>query len=68
VPARRRQTVDLTDAEMRAQRQDKSTKVLPGYAKRTMKQVTEGTRKQRAQSLFQLFAGPKTVFWTASSN
>ncbi len=39
---------DLTDAEIRAQRRHKSAKVLPSYAKRTMKQVVEGARKRRA--------------------
>jgi hypothetical protein len=38
----------LTDAEMRAQGRHKSPKVLPRYAKRTMKQVAEGARKRRA--------------------
>jgi hypothetical protein len=33
---------DLTDAEMRAQGRHKSARVLPRYAKRTMKQVAEG--------------------------
>jgi hypothetical protein len=36
---------DLTDAEMRAQGRYKSAKVLPRYAKRTVKQVAEGARK-----------------------
>jgi len=39
---------DLTDAQMRAQGRHKSAKVLPRYAKRTMKQVAEGARKRRA--------------------
>ena len=39
---------DLTDAEMRAQGRHKSAKVLPRYAKRTMKQVAEGIRKRQA--------------------
>jgi hypothetical protein len=39
---------DLTDAEMRAQGRHKSAKVLPRYAKRTMRQVAEGARKRRA--------------------
>jgi hypothetical protein len=39
---------DLTDAEMRAQGRHKSAKVLPTYAKRTMKQVETGARKRRA--------------------
>jgi hypothetical protein len=39
---------DLTDAEMRAQGRHRSAKVLPRYAKRTMKQVAQGTRKRRA--------------------
>jgi hypothetical protein len=39
---------DLTDAEMRAQGRHKSAKVLPRYAKRTMKQVAEGAKKRRA--------------------
>jgi hypothetical protein len=40
---------DLSDAEMRAAGRHKSAKVLPTYAKRTMKQVAEGARKRRAQ-------------------
>jgi len=39
---------DLSDAEMRAQGRHKSAKVLPRYAKRTMRQVAEGARKRRA--------------------
>jgi hypothetical protein len=39
---------DLSDAEMRAQGRHKSAKVLPTYAKRTMRQVAEGARKRRA--------------------
>jgi hypothetical protein len=39
---------DLTDAEIRAISRHKSPKVLPRYAKRTMKQVMEGARKRRA--------------------
>jgi hypothetical protein len=39
---------DLTDAEIRAQGRHKSTKVLPRYAKRTMKQVEAGAKKRRA--------------------
>ena len=39
---------DLTDAEIRAQGRHKSAKVLPRYAKRTMKQVAEGAKKRRA--------------------
>jgi hypothetical protein len=39
---------DLTDAEMRAQGRHKSAKVLPRYAKRTMKQVAKGIRKRQA--------------------
>jgi hypothetical protein len=39
---------DLSDAEIRAQGRHKSTKVLPRYAKRTMKQVMEGAKKRRA--------------------
>jgi phage head maturation protease len=39
---------DLTDAEIRAMSRHKSAKVLPRYAKRTMKQVMEGARKRRA--------------------
>jgi hypothetical protein len=38
---------DLTDAELRALGRHKSSKVLPRYAKRTMKQVAEGARKRR---------------------
>jgi hypothetical protein len=40
---------DLTDAEMRAAGRHKSAKVLPRYAKRTMRQVAEVARKRRAQ-------------------
>jgi hypothetical protein len=40
---------DLTDAEIRAQGRHKSAKVLPRYAKRTMRQVAEGAKKRRAQ-------------------
>jgi hypothetical protein len=39
---------DLSDAQMRAQGRHKSAKVLPTYAKRTMRQVAEGQRKRRA--------------------
>jgi hypothetical protein len=39
---------DLTDAEMRAQGRHRSAKVLPRYAKRTMKQVEKGAKKRRA--------------------
>ena len=39
---------DLTDAEIRAMSRHKSAKVLPRYAKRTMRQVAEGARKRRA--------------------
>jgi hypothetical protein len=39
---------DLTDAEIRAQSRHKSAKVLPRYAKRTMKQVEAGAKKRRA--------------------
>jgi hypothetical protein len=35
-------------AEMRAQGRHKSAKVLPTYAKRTMRQVTVGAKKRRA--------------------
>jgi hypothetical protein len=38
---------DLTDAEIRAQGRHRSAKVLPRYAKRTMKQVAEGAKKRR---------------------
>jgi hypothetical protein len=40
---------DLTDAEIRAQGRHKSAKVLPRYAKRTMKQVAAGAKKRREQ-------------------
>jgi hypothetical protein len=40
---------DLTDAEIRAQGRHRSAKVLPRYAKRTMKQVEAGARKRRAE-------------------
>jgi hypothetical protein len=39
---------DLSDAQMRAQGRHKSAKVLPTYAKRTMKQVAEGAKKRRS--------------------
>ena len=39
---------DLSDAQMRAQGRHKSAKVLPTYAKRTMRQVAGGARKRRA--------------------
>ena len=39
---------DLTEAEMRAQGRHKSFKVLPRYAKRTMKQVAAGAKKRRS--------------------
>ncbi len=39
---------DLTDAEMRAQGRHKSAKVLPTYAKRTMRQVMVGAKKRRS--------------------
>ena len=38
---------DLTDAEIRAQGRHKSAKVLPRYAKRTMRQVEAGAKKRR---------------------
>jgi hypothetical protein len=39
---------DLSDAEIRAQGRHKSAKVLPKYAKRTMKQMVSGTKKRRS--------------------
>jgi hypothetical protein len=39
---------DLTDAQIRAQGRHRSSKVLPIYVKRTMKQVAEGAKKRRA--------------------
>ncbi len=39
---------DLTDAEIRAQGRHKSAKVLPRYAKRSMRQVEAGAKKRRA--------------------
>lgn len=39
---------DLSDAEIRAQGRHRSAKVLPRYAKRTMKQVEAGAKKRRA--------------------
>ena len=39
---------DLSDAEIRAQSRHRSAKVLPRYAKRTMKQMESGTKKRRA--------------------
>jgi hypothetical protein len=38
---------DLSDAQMRAQGRHKSARVLPRYAKRTMRQVAEGAEKRR---------------------
>jgi hypothetical protein len=38
---------DLSDAPMRAAGRHKSAKVLPTYAKRTMRQVAEGATKRR---------------------
>jgi hypothetical protein len=38
---------DLSDAEIRAAGRHKSAKVLPRYAKRTMKQVEAGAKKRR---------------------
>ena len=39
---------DLSDAELRAQARHKSSKVLPKYAKRTMRQVAAGAKKRRS--------------------
>jgi hypothetical protein len=39
---------DLSDSEIRAQGRHRSAKVLPRYAKRTMKQVEAGAKKRRA--------------------
>jgi hypothetical protein len=39
---------DLSDAQMRAQGRHKSAKVLPTYAKRTMRQVADGAKKRRS--------------------
>ena len=39
---------DLSDAEIRAQGRHRSAKVLPRYAKRTMRQVEAGAKKRRA--------------------
>ena len=39
---------DLSDAEIRAPSRHRSAKVLPRYAKRTMKQMESGTKKRRA--------------------
>jgi hypothetical protein len=39
---------DLSDAELRAQGRHKSAKVLPRYAKRTMRQVAAGAKKRRS--------------------
>jgi hypothetical protein len=39
---------DLTDAEIRAQSRHKSAKVLPRYAKRSMRQIEAGAKKRRA--------------------
>ena len=38
---------DLSDAEIRARSRHRSAKVLPRYAKRTMKQMGSGTKKRR---------------------
>jgi hypothetical protein len=38
---------DLSDAEIRAQGRHKSSRVLPRYAKRTMRQVVAGAKKRR---------------------
>jgi hypothetical protein len=38
---------DLRDAEIRAQGRHRSAKVLPRYARRTMKQMVSGTNKRR---------------------
>jgi hypothetical protein len=40
---------DLSDAELRAQGRHKSSKVLPKYAKRTMRQVAAGAKKRRSE-------------------
>jgi hypothetical protein len=40
---------DLSDAEIRAAGRHKSAKMLPRYAKRTMKQIAAGAKKRRAQ-------------------
>ena len=40
--------LDLCDAEMRAQGRHKSVRVLPRYAKRTMRQVAAAARKRQA--------------------
>jgi hypothetical protein len=40
---------DLSDAEIRAAGRHKSAKILPRYAKRTMKQIVAGAMKRRAQ-------------------
>jgi len=39
---------DLSDAELRAQGRHKSSKLLPKYAKRTMRQVAVGAKKRRS--------------------
>jgi hypothetical protein len=39
---------DLSDAQMRAQGRHRSAKVLPTYAKRTMRQVADGAKKRRS--------------------
>ncbi|BAS00594.1 hypothetical protein BV133_3000 [Blastochloris viridis] len=39
---------DMTDSEIRAVSRQKSARVLPRYAKRTMKQVAAGAKKRRA--------------------
>jgi hypothetical protein len=38
---------DLTDAEIRAKGRHRSSKMLPRYAKRTMRQVAAGQKKRR---------------------
>src|SRR5882672_442507 len=49
---------DLSDAEMRAAGRHKSTKVLPRYAKRTMKQVEAGAKKRRAMRIVRMSQQP----------
>jgi hypothetical protein len=39
---------DLTDTQIRAQSQHTSSKVMPKYVKRTMRQIADGAKKRRA--------------------
>jgi hypothetical protein len=61
---------DLTDAEIRAQGRNKSAKVLPRYAKRTMKQVVKAAKKRRLArtdggQLSERATAPLSEWWRA---